>query len=48
MTNPLLPAVEVWLSIFTNLPEPIKLVFSVSLTLLSLLIFFHIIYKIRS
>lgn len=48
MTNPLVPAIEVWLAIYGNLPEPIKLMFTVSLTLFLIFVVFNVIYKIRS
>lgn len=48
MTNPLIPAIEVWLAIYENLPEPVKLLFTISLTLFGVLVFFNIIFKIRS
>lgn len=48
MVNPLSDALEVWLAIFNNLPNPILALISLSLGLFIFLVLFRIVYHIRS
>ena len=47
VVNPFLPAVEVWLAIWNNLPPAVLYLASFSLGLLIFLTVFHIIMHIR-